>query len=382
MSGSWTAGNRRAAGPTLTVVAPKWPRPRCPAFTTRPSSTSMNARSSFASRKRSFARRGPRSASRSGGGSSYWVTPRPRRGSWTARSSASGGIPEIAVTDDSKRWVATNVHLTGAWPGRTGSAADYVVPGVPYAGSERAERRHPMSERPASRRAIDLSREIVDGMVTHRGIPGPTISTFLTHEASAARYAPGTTLEIGRIGLVANTGTYLDTPAHRFAGRGDLGSLGRSRRSSTSTGSSSTSAAPRSARSGPRPSPGCRSPDARSSSPRAGIATGARMRTSVGQSVPDRGSRSSPGRRRRGAHRDRIAQRRLARRSAAARSHGDPRCRHPAGRAPDRPRSAPPDGFRFFAVPPDPGDGDLPGASLRAHRRLIPGPSGGDPWPC
>lgn len=82
-----------------------------------------------------------------------------------------------------------------------------------------------MTERHSSRRAIDLSHEIVDGMITHPGIPGPTISTFLTHEASAARYAPGTTFEIGRIDLVANTGTYLDTPAHRFAGRADLSGL-------------------------------------------------------------------------------------------------------------------------------------------------------------
>ncbi len=82
-----------------------------------------------------------------------------------------------------------------------------------------------MSERPASRRAIDLSHEIVDEMITHPGIPGPRISTFLTHAASAARYAPGTTFEIGRIDLVANTGTYLDTPAHRFAGRWDLSGL-------------------------------------------------------------------------------------------------------------------------------------------------------------
>lgn len=81
-----------------------------------------------------------------------------------------------------------------------------------------------MHER-AGRRAIDLSHEIVDGMATHPGIPGPVISTFLTHEASAARYAPGTTFEIGRIDLVANTGTYLDTPAHRFRGRPDLAGL-------------------------------------------------------------------------------------------------------------------------------------------------------------
>jgi arylformamidase len=75
------------------------------------------------------------------------------------------------------------------------------------------------------RRIVDLSHEIVDGMTTHPGIPSPSISTFLTHEASAARYAPGTTFEIRRIDLVANTGTYLDTPAHRFPGGQDLAGL-------------------------------------------------------------------------------------------------------------------------------------------------------------
>jgi kynurenine formamidase len=74
-------------------------------------------------------------------------------------------------------------------------------------------------------RVVDLSHEIVDGMTTHPGIPPPVISTFLTHEASAERYAPGTTFEIGRIDMVANTGTYLDTPAHRFRGRPDLSGL-------------------------------------------------------------------------------------------------------------------------------------------------------------
>jgi arylformamidase len=77
----------------------------------------------------------------------------------------------------------------------------------------------------SARRIVDLSHEIVDGMTTHPGIPPPSISTFLTHEASAARYAPGTTFEISRIDLVANTGTYLDTPAHRFADREGLADL-------------------------------------------------------------------------------------------------------------------------------------------------------------
>ena len=74
-------------------------------------------------------------------------------------------------------------------------------------------------------RIVDLSHEILDGMTTHPGIPPPVISAFLTHEASTARYAPGTTFEIGRIDLVANTGTYIDTPAHRFPGGQDLAGL-------------------------------------------------------------------------------------------------------------------------------------------------------------
>jgi arylformamidase len=86
-----------------------------------------------------------------------------------------------------------------------------------------------MTDSPQNRQPVDLSHEIVDGMTTHPGIPGPTISTFLSHADSRERYAPGTTFEIGRIDLVANTGTYLDTPSHRFPGRPDLADLGLER---------------------------------------------------------------------------------------------------------------------------------------------------------
>ena len=53
-------------------------------------------------------------------------------------------------------------------------------------------------------------------MVTHPGIAPPSISTALSFDESHGRYAPGTEFQIGRIDLVANTGTYVDTPAHRF----------------------------------------------------------------------------------------------------------------------------------------------------------------------
>jgi len=65
-------------------------------------------------------------------------------------------------------------------------------------------------------RLVDLSHEIEHGMVTYRGLPAPTISDWLSRDASTARYAPGTTFQIGKIELLANTGTYIDAPFHRY----------------------------------------------------------------------------------------------------------------------------------------------------------------------
>ncbi len=69
---------------------------------------------------------------------------------------------------------------------------------------------------------IDLSHTISDGMVTFPGLPGPTITDHISREESAAHYADGTTFQIGRIDMVANTGTYLDVPSHRHADMADL----------------------------------------------------------------------------------------------------------------------------------------------------------------
>jgi kynurenine formamidase len=71
-------------------------------------------------------------------------------------------------------------------------------------------------------RLIDLSHEIEHGMVTYPGLPAPTISDWMSREASSAKYAAGTTFQIGKIEMVANTGTYLDAPSHRHAGAGDV----------------------------------------------------------------------------------------------------------------------------------------------------------------
>src|SRR3954447_22831148 len=69
---------------------------------------------------------------------------------------------------------------------------------------------------------VDLSHVVEDGMITYPGIPGPTISDHLSHADSRARYAPGYEFCLGRIDMVTNVGTYLDTPFHRYADGHDL----------------------------------------------------------------------------------------------------------------------------------------------------------------
>jgi arylformamidase len=83
-----------------------------------------------------------------------------------------------------------------------------------------------MADREKERRLVDLSHVIDDGMVTYRGLPAPHICDFWRREDSAANYDDGSTFQIGRIDMVANTGTYLDTPFHRYAEGDDLAAVG------------------------------------------------------------------------------------------------------------------------------------------------------------
>jgi kynurenine formamidase len=72
---------------------------------------------------------------------------------------------------------------------------------------------------------IDVSHTIESGMQTYKGLPAPIICDYLSREASRRLYAPGTEFQIGRIDMVANTGTYVDSPFHRFAEGADLAQL-------------------------------------------------------------------------------------------------------------------------------------------------------------
>jgi arylformamidase len=77
----------------------------------------------------------------------------------------------------------------------------------------------------SDRTLIDLSHLIEHGMVTYGDLPGPHICDYWTRESSAADYDDGSSFQIGRIDMVANTGTYLDAPFHRYAEGADLAGL-------------------------------------------------------------------------------------------------------------------------------------------------------------
>lgn len=72
---------------------------------------------------------------------------------------------------------------------------------------------------------VDVSHEIVNGMQTYRGVPPPVITPLMSREQSAQNYAPGVTFLISKIDMAANTGTYLDTPYHRYENGDDLSEL-------------------------------------------------------------------------------------------------------------------------------------------------------------
>ncbi len=74
-------------------------------------------------------------------------------------------------------------------------------------------------------RLVDLSHTIRSGLVTYPGLPAPIITPHLTREDSKSRYAPGTEFAMDVITMIGNTGTYLDSPYHRYEGGTDLAGL-------------------------------------------------------------------------------------------------------------------------------------------------------------
>jgi arylformamidase len=77
----------------------------------------------------------------------------------------------------------------------------------------------------SGRRIVDLSHRIREGLITYPGLPAPTFTPHLTREASREKYAPGTEFALDLITMIGNTGTYLDSPYHRYEGGTDLAGL-------------------------------------------------------------------------------------------------------------------------------------------------------------
>ena len=93
---------------------------------------------------------------------------------------------------------------------------------------DEAHRRSPVARAaplPGSTVLIDLSHTIEDGMITYKGLPAPLVCDHISRIQSRKTYAPGTEFQIGRIEMVGNTGTYLDTPFHRYEDGYDLSGL-------------------------------------------------------------------------------------------------------------------------------------------------------------
>ncbi len=74
-------------------------------------------------------------------------------------------------------------------------------------------------------RLIDLSHTITDGLVTYKGLPAPIVCDYLSRQVSRQHYAEGVEFHIGRIDMVANTGTYIDAPFHRYSDGKDIAQL-------------------------------------------------------------------------------------------------------------------------------------------------------------
>ncbi len=75
------------------------------------------------------------------------------------------------------------------------------------------------------KKLLDLSHTIEDGLITYKGLPAPIICDYLSREDSKKHYAEGTTFQIGKIEMCSNTGTYIDSPFHRFEDGKDLSQL-------------------------------------------------------------------------------------------------------------------------------------------------------------
>lgn len=90
---------------------------------------------------------------------------------------------------------------------------------------EKHKRNQQCNELSHGKTCINLSHTIEDGLITYKGLPAPIICDFLSREESKQHYSEGTEFHIGKIEMVANTGTYIDSPFHRYSDGVDISEL-------------------------------------------------------------------------------------------------------------------------------------------------------------
>jgi len=74
-------------------------------------------------------------------------------------------------------------------------------------------------------RFIEVSHRVVAGMKTYPGLPEPTVDVIVDYESSRERYGGEAEFLIASLHLCGNTGTYVDSPHHRYPAGADLADL-------------------------------------------------------------------------------------------------------------------------------------------------------------
>ncbi len=131
-------------------------------------------------------------------------------------------VPDAAVTEDDVAQLFIK-HLGLLMVDRVRVSGLEII-AEPHKGS-RGGPSDRVAELATSTRLVELSHEITAGMITYPGLPGPEITPHLTREESRRHYEGGTEFAIDRISMVGNTGTYLDSPYHRYPDGADLADL-------------------------------------------------------------------------------------------------------------------------------------------------------------
>src|SRR2546428_11157585 len=72
-------------------------------------------------------------------------------------------------------------------------------------------------------RFIEVSHAVVEGLLTKRPLPTPRVEVLNDYDAS--RYDGKSEFLIASLHLCGNTGTYVDSPRHRFRAGADLAGL-------------------------------------------------------------------------------------------------------------------------------------------------------------